>query len=287
MSTILASSGVIPLAGSLLSTVLVATVCSVLTATLPDADLVALKPTPIIKGTAKKRYSKKYKREYYYITVSENDFRSKYKNKFKNDDAKIEPGGKGVYIYYDKCGTKNFAMKEMALIFKSMGIQKHRGWQSHSPVLWIPLWLLLIWVFYRITDIGAYIGAIVLGLGLGWISHILGDLFTLDGIPLMPKFWEPKKSNGTRDDIKIAPLAGIKVGGHRLFRFSFAKASNRIWIGIVCFIFINIFLKILAPNLFDIIWTGDNSIFAGILHVISAVFSCLISAILKLLGYRR
>ena len=177
-------------------------------------------------------------------------------------------------------------MKNMALIFKSMGIKKHRGWQSHSPVLWVPAWVIFTYIAYGVTDLGTYLGTIILGLSLGWISHLIGDLFTLDGIPLLPKFWKSKKRDGSYEDLKMAPLKGINVKGHRLFRFGFAKASNKIWIGIVCFLFINIFLKILTPDLFDAIWIGETSVFGYIIDFISNIFKWLVDTILIILGHR-
>ena len=249
MSALITSSGLVPLAGSLLPTVLIATVCSSLTATLPDADLIALKPASIIKGTAKKRYSQKYKREYYYITISQQEFQRRYPNRSKRDNMKIENGGKGVYIYYDKSGTNSFAMRNMALIFKIMGIKKHRGWQSHSPLLWIPFWIAMTLLAYSVLDIGPFIGCIVMGLGLGWTSHLVGDLFTLDGLPLLPKFWTRRAG----EEVKIAPVGG-RIAGHRIF--SFARASNKIWIAIICFAFINLFGYLLTPDLFFACWNG-------------------------------
>lgn len=267
---ILTTTGLVPVAGTAITTVVLSMICSELTATLPDADLIALKPKKIIKGTAKKRYSKKYNREYYYVSVSEAEYAKKYASRSKSDNLKIERGGKGYYLYYDRCGTSNILMKHMALIFKAMGLKKHRGFQSHSPLIWVPFWLLMIFLAYKIQNIGVYTGALVLGLGLGWISHLVGDLFTLDGLPIVPKFW-----SRDRDDIKIAPMGGIKIGKHRLFRFGFAKASNKVWVYMVCFIFFNIFFYILMPDTFYAFYNG-----------IGFVLSKIISWTLTLLGHK-
>lgn len=275
-SILICKAGLIPVAESLLVTAMIATACSTVTATLPDADLIALKPKAIIKGTAKRRYSNKYKREYYYINISQREFQERFQNKAKDKNTKSEPGGKGVYIYYDKCGTNNPLMKYMALIFKAMGIKKHRGFQSHSPLLWIPFWMAVTWLSYQVQDVGKFLGAIVLGLGLGWISHLVGDLMTLDGLPLIPR------GKGSKD-FRIAPLGG-KIGKHRIF--GFAKASNRIWIGCICFIFINLFMYLLTPDLFFTIWNSIGSLLNKILPVIWDGIKSFFNAILSVLGHK-
>lgn len=140
-----------------------------------DADLLALKPTPIITGTAKKRYSKRYKEELYYVKMSKAQYKKKYgkmkdpKNQSYKEEKKYEITKSGkVLLYYKNCKMENPIMLFWAMLFKLMGLKKHRGWQSHSPLIWIPFWLILTLVSKNVTPLltsSALIGIFIL-LGL-------------------------------------------------------------------------------------------------------------------------
>ncbi len=299
-------------------------VISISSATWRDADLLALKPTPIITGTAKKRYSKKYNEELYYVIMSEKEFFSKYNSPSKRKDRKHEKTKNGKYIvYYKHCRRESFVMLFWAFIFKFMNIKEHRGWQSHSPFIWIPFWVLMtvvsgfvlpmiplpvlsfllsvitLIIGFKVSNkfkkkdkpvyimcsciisgivymttpyILAYLPMVVLALGLGDISHIVGDSFTQEGVQLIA-------DNKLTRAIKRIPILGrlflidfkpfaAKVGKVKIFKF--AKASNKYYPYIVITIFLCVTFAILDWETFSTIY---KSVTLGIFNLIKALFT--------------
>lgn len=291
------------LTGSLMS------LASIASARWCDADLLALKPTPIITGTAKKRMSAKYKKELYYVRVSGSEFKRQYGVKYdpknptkKLKDKKHEAGKNGsVYFYYESCKRENPIMLAWAFLFKAMKLKKHRGWQSHSPLLWFPIWLLIIYcstllpnilstggflaiilltlgvIFLEVTKkkklkitglvvicgaialvlvikllptLTIYFPYIVASLGLGYLSHIAGDMFTQEGAPILA---DNKLTRFLKKIpiIKYLIITELKPVNFRIgkfkFKINFAKASNSWYPYLLMAFFICITFIILDP----------------------------------------
>lgn len=307
----------------LLSTSIMSVV-SVSSANWRDADLLALKPTPIITGTAKKRKSKKYNEELYYVIMSEKEFYSKYNTPAKRKDRKHEKTKSGKYIvYYKHCKREPIMMLFWAFIFKFMNIREHRGWQSHSPFIWIPFWILItiisgfvlpmiptpilslllaiitLIVGFKVSNnfkkkdrpvylmcsgiisgiiymttpyIIAYLPMIVLALGLGDISHIVGDSFTQQGVQLIA-------DNKLTRTIKRIPILGrlflidfkpfaAKIGKMKIFKF--AKASNKYYPYILIVLFLCVTLAILDWDTFSTIY---KNVTVGLFNLVKFIFS--------------
>lgn len=284
MCTSLMVSGIVPRQPDTVVTSLAVGMVSILSCKWPDIDQVALKPTPIIMGTAKQRFSKKYNRNYYYIKMTKEQYEKKYKNKrnyvdsSKNkkqgdkEDVKIEFTDKGnVYIYYDRCKRESLMRILWSLIYKAMGLERHRGWQSHSPYIWVPIFSLLTFLAYHIPVYGLYTGILMLALSLGVFSHFAGDSLTLSGIPLVPdtklmnKICKPFRKIpivGKLFQTKLRLLGGdLKIFGKEI-KLDFATASNYKWAYFVAFLFIVIFAFAISPtstwntvsNIGNILW---------------------------------
>lgn len=229
---------------TMLATVGVASAISVLSANWADADLAARsKPVPAIwAGTKVGRYF---------------GIRSAVVVDKRNPNKT-----KTVYLYRNKRYTKThgLGMRIMATIFRLTGVRDHRVWQSHSPVLWIPI-ILFTYALYMTTlgdknIIFSILSAVPLGLGYGYLSHLFGDALTYKGLPLLPEFkllWKLPfigdslhKVNNTFSSMQVA-----KVG--------FAKASNKTWNNIVflaCIIGVGYILAPAQMNMmFSILWS--------------------------------
>lgn len=142
----------------------IAVTCGVATisAMLPDADLYAAYPTVAILDAMP---MKKKNGAYHFRTNN------------------------GVKQYRP---PKNKIVAMMALFWKSIGVRKHRDWRTHAPTIHIPLGLLLI----KLTNVLQLSGnlapytalaqSILLGIVLGYWSHIVADFPNKGGIPLGP-----------------------------------------------------------------------------------------------------
>lgn len=254
-TALLCSTGAVPVvAESPQVTTIVVGALSLMTTLLPDSDLIALKPRPIILGTAKKRKSNKYGgKTYYYVIVSKKVFDRDYSSKKNNNDFKYEQASNGYYIYYTRSGTRNKLMMITALFLKSIGLKRHRGFHSHSPVLWVPLLMALLWLLYSIPACGIYLGTVGLGFSMGIWSHLIGDLMTKDGLPLLG------------DDMRIQPMKYIP----------FARSSNTWWVYVCCFIIINIFTFLMFKDIFFVFWGYIGELFKGLWTAIKSVFGFL------------
>lgn len=280
MSTlILSNNPSLIISDDLKLTVLLATGLSILTCALPDDDLLALKPREIIMGTARQRYSNKYKRDLFYIKCSNEEFEDKYK-KLSKKDLRYEKNntGTGYYIYYSKQGCKNVVQMINALFLKSIGIKKHRGWQSHSPFLWIPILSLITIAFYTLPEIGIYLGTILMGFSLGITSHFVGDAMTKGGIELLPSSIMKKLSKFIKKNLfrnrnnfftrlvnklnKFQPFKNVKI----------AKSGSKSWTICVCMVFILVFLYIIAPNIFNLLVEFVKKIIGIFMQIIYSIF---------------
>ena len=271
---------------------------SYLSANWADADCHAYKPKSVIMGTAKRN-----KDGYYYV-----------RNKKTKELEKMS-------------GVKRPDMKMWALFFKSIGATEHRGVKSHSPIVWLILWMSIIMATLKFPD---YFGLAYLLLGLitiivmpsirkyrnlkkygmigiiltiglsmtfpaipkiigiicsfgfmlGYMSHLVGDLFTDSGLPLFGK-------------VGISPMKAARVG-----KFQFFKASNQLWnvlflIGSATLVYVLLF-KLSPSDAFaqlsgkvNTVKESNPSIFDGIKNIsntMTTVLLIIIDKISNLLG---
>lgn len=170
--------------------VVVATMASLLTSTLPDADLFAGYPTMAITDAMPSR-----KRNGYYH--------------FKGPDGRVRK--------YRP--PKSKVTRATALFMKSIGVRKHRDWRTHAPTIFFPLGFLIIKLTNSIQLSGefgkftALLQSIIVGLVLGYVSHIVADIPNKGGVPLGPS---NKQYSITR-----------KIFGNKLSNFF--KSGNKIY----------------------------------------------------------
>lgn len=269
-TSLMVTTGMVPpVAESLQITVCIATALSFVTAKIPDADQIALKPKPIIMGTAPTRYSQKYQREYNYVVLGEKDFVEQYGQKELEkfgegkSDVKGERTKTGKYlVYYDKSGTKDKLMLIFALMYKAMGLKKHRGWQSHSPLLWCILLLFAVLAVYSVPN-GDYLGLVVLGLACGYLSHIVGDAFTKGGVEILPDFYSgleklfPNQFKRRKKKKSIAGKGLKSISGAKfqpMKYIPFAKSGSKVWSVVLCIMMGSVFSYIFLPEFFNFFW---------------------------------
>lgn len=188
----------------------VASVASLATATLADADLFAGYPTIAITDAMPSR-----KRNGYYH--------------FKGPDGKVRK--------YRPPRSK--ITRVTALGMKSIGVRKHRDWRTHAPTIYIPLGFLLIKLTNSIQLSGemgkftALVQAIIVGFVLGYISHIIADIPNKGGVPLGP-------SNKQYSITK-------RLFGKRLSNFF--KSSNKVYSALFIAISIDLVFFIINKDL--------------------------------------
>lgn len=170
---------------------------------------------------------------------------------------------KVTYVYMRKqySQVRKFDQRVFATLFRITGLRKHRGWQSHSPIVWIPLWVFLYNMSNKISDPMYIIPTVVLGLALGYISHLVGDVMTKSGLPILPElkiFYKVpvigkhvKKFSNAVDDVKI-------------FRGKFFTAGNKTW----NFIVIILLLELSGYLAFPEIISGVNKTIFSLLQII-------------------
>lgn len=233
-SLVLMKSGMYNIEGNFVTNLCLATALSVISASWADADQLTIMPKPIATGTAKKIKSKKYNREFYYIKVSEKEFQVRLK---KNKDLKYEKTTMGKYlIYYDSVRHPTPDMLLFMNVFKIMGLKIHRGWQSHSVILWTIVWTLLCWL-PTLTKLPQVIisplQVVLMGLGLGYLSHLVADKFTKAGLNEFTDNLSPMLQ-------KIPLVGNLLSKTTKKFKFNFAKANNRkyaYFVGVMMIIF--------------------------------------------------
>lgn len=170
--------------------VILATAASLTTATMPDADLFASYPTVAILDAAPYK-----KRNGYYMMRGRNGQIKKYRP------------------------PKNIITRYIALFFKSIGVRKHRDWRTHAPTIYFPLGFLIIKLTNKLQLSGdmetftASLQAIIIGMVLGYLSHIVADIPNKGGIPLGPS---NKQYSITR-----------RIFGKRFSNFF--RSSNKVW----------------------------------------------------------
>lgn len=311
MCTMLMVSGVVPKQPDVVVTSLAVGLVSILSCKWADYDHLALKPTSIICGTAKQRFSKKYNRNYYYVKYTKKQYIKKYGNKAKvnmnkkdstksygdkdniKDDFKVEFTNTGsAYVYYDRCKRESIVKLVWAMIFKTMNIEKHRGWQSHSPYIWVPVFTLLTIIAYHIPVYSIYTGLLMLSLSLGYFSHLAGDSLTLMGIPLVP---DTKFCNKLFKNLRKIPILGRMFGSYlrilggditifgKKIKFNFATASNYKWTYFVAFLFIAIFAFSISPTSTLSIFGDIFDCLCVVLSFIGKVLSLIFSGIMKVI----
>lgn len=150
---------------------------------------------------------------------------------YKPYDVIISGKGRGRYR-----GVNKRQLRVWAVIFKTMGVKGHRTFKSHSPTLWIPLWvgfyLLFSRLIFPLLGIDLYfagiIQCVIFGMALGFMSHLVGDMFTKSGIPVLPKK-------------NLAPTAEVGLG-------NVTKASNNLWNYLFLFIGFEVLCFIVDPH---------------------------------------
>lgn len=167
---------------------------------------------------------------------------------------KVRENGKTVskkVIYYD---IKRPDMKAVAVVFKALGVKAHRTFLTHSPILHGALLYLLYNALVTIPVFGVPIAFVTLGIGLGYFTHLLADLPTDGGLPLLPRikaFKDIPILNSIFGDFK--PMSKLKFGKHKFF-----LAGNQMWNQMFFIIVLDVVGCIMFPSLFvpinDAIW---------------------------------
>ena len=230
VSTVVINSGLILQEPGFLAMPLIigTSALSYLSANWPDADIHAHKPTKVILGTAKKGKDGKYY-------------------------ARSKKTGEIVSL----TGVNRVDMKIWALFFKKIGATNHRGFKSHSPVLWFPIWLLLFAItkyLIPINIISIILQFIILGIASGFMSHLVSDMFTQSGIPILGK--------------DFSPMTMLVPKNLKLF-----KASSDLYNLIFLFVAFNIVGYFFIPTIFQPI---HNYIFTFLINNIKTSLSSLI-----------
>lgn len=217
---------------STLAAVGVASAVSVFSANWADADLYASRPFPAIWAGGK-------------LARAQGVRMARIKT---NNSRRPEV----FYIYKNKRHKKikKFSMRVWATIFRIVGVRGHRVWQSHSPLIYLPLTYFMYigtqLLFSSSNILTSVVSAVPLGLGLGYVSHLFGDLLTYNGLPLLPDFKRLWKLPIIGPIIKFVNnlFSNLKVA-----RFSFAKASNKRWNGFIYVVLTLAVFSIIFPNI--------------------------------------
>lgn len=219
------------------------TALGVASARWPDADTHSYKPIPVILGLCK--------------------------------EGKIQNRKCLIYHHKGYARVKYLDIKLWAIIYKLMGLRKHRKWQSHTD-LWILFWLL---VYYKVSHITSVVFNIplslisipLLGVGLGVTSHLIADNFTQESTNVFVpfKFAENIPIIGRLLNLKLDFLKHITIFGHKPF-----KATNKAWNVIFLILMGYISLFILFP-------TETKGISLMIISAIVSVFEWLYHTICK------
>ena len=244
---------------TLYGTVGLATVSSYFAACWPDADQHAkYMPLPVIwagftpiTDTLLKPYGVKkiYKR-------------------VDSSGRQIRGGGKASTLYKGKKypRIKTLSSRLWATVFRVTGLRKHRDWRSHSPLLWCPLWYWLYYIANMIPYLNIFLAPIVMGFGLGYISHLLGDAFTKSGVPFLPEFKVIEKIP------VVNQFTEVKV-----FRGRFFKANNKLWNYMVILIIAEGALFLISPDLAksvnSVIWNIVVAFYESIKNIIVTMLS--------------
>ena len=260
-SLVVLSTGIVKIEGNFIINIGFASALSIISAIWADADHLSTLPKPIALGTAPKIKVKKYdNKEFYYVKVNEEEFKKKLR---KNKNLKYDKTRLGKYlIYYDKVRHPTPDLILFMYIFKFMGLKEHRGWQSHSVALWSVIWtiLFLLPTFLHFNSIVATpIQVIMLGFGLGYLSHIIADKFTTAGLNQLT-------DSAGKILAKIPIVGGLLQKGVTSFEFNFAKAKNKKYAYFIGVLFIFIFWAILDFN-------SLSSVFSFLFNIIKTLFT--------------
>lgn len=247
------STGIAPGVNNLVQIGL-ATLASNLTAMAPDADLHCYKPLYIIWG--KKGNHKVYVKQNNsnHSRVSQagwNNNRSKQTGRQKRRTTSRRSGG---YAEKNYATPKHLSSKIWATLFKFMGTPDHRGFQSHSPILWLPIWAIL---YFTALYLNKFLGIFIFGMGAGYMSHIVGDLFTKGGVELFP-------------GANFSPI-GQTLGRIPILR-RLPKANNKIWTTMFLIASVDIALLVIAPSLIKPINAAALAALKQIFYGIRAIF---------------
>lgn len=199
--------------------VAIAAGCSLTTSLVADADLHAYKPKYVILDSK----PKKKKNGEYIVKVRVTKKDSKGNMTTSVETRKYKP-------------PKSPQIRAWALFFKAIGITKHRDWRSHSPLLWGFIWFNIIYWIGKTPlaeispTLNALLTIIFCGLGMGYISHIVGDMFTKGGVPLGPEIKLTKKKSIGGESVGFIkllpkPLRGFFTAGNQLYNKLFLIAG--------------------------------------------------------------
>ena len=145
-------------------------------------------------------------------------------------------------VYYD---IKRPDMRAMAVIFKALGVNKHRGFLTHSPILHAFILYMVYNALLVIPSVGLPISFIALGVGLGYLTHLLADLPTDGGLPLLPRIKAFEKIpilSSVFGDFR--PMSKLKFGKHKFF-----LADNQMWNQMFFLIVLDVVGCIIFPDL--------------------------------------
>lgn len=228
LSTIIASkSGIIDTA-NIYTTLAVATPLSVLFANAPDADLYASYPVKVILGKSGKQYATK-----------------RYNKRTEKKELKKYNSPKGPIN------------KMFALLFKSLGVKKHRDWRSHSPLIYIPLGILAIKLINKIPEPTGVLLGVVLGTVFSFWSHLFADMPNKGGLEYFP-------GGGSKGIKNITPK----------FMHNWFRSGGKFMYAIVIASMIEIFLFLLSKDLAVKINTGAYTIIKGIvMNIVNIILS--------------
>ena len=160
-----------------------------------------------------------------------------------------------------------------------MGCKGHRHFISHSPILWAPIFFGSFYVLNTVMGFGKNILLgfpllVLFGMGLGYMSHLLGDAFTLTGIPLLPVGAE---FNPIKDTLGRIPI--IK---------NLPKANNPVWTKLFLAAGIDALLCILFPDIFIDLnikaWNGLGSIADTISNTLKTVIPAMFKGLFGIIS---
>lgn len=233
LATILANqSGMIP-TENIYTTLAIATPISVLFANAPDADLYATYPIRVLLSPSGKQYTTKRK----------NRSTGKYEIKKYNS-------------------PKGPINKLFAVLFKLMRVRKHRDWRSHSPLIYVPLGLLLFKLANVIPDPSGILIGVICGIVFSYWSHLFADIPNKGGIQYLP--W------GSAKGIKnITPK----------FMHNWFRSGGKFMYAIIIAAMIELFLFLLSKDLAVKVNTSAYTIIKGIVMNIYSIFKRLIELI--------
>ena len=249
---------IFPLAPNLplLAQVAISVGASNITAMAPDADLHSYKPYYVIWDLKKNLRREQNVDKSQWGARNNNNRRKK-----KNKKASV------YYINGKEYRSPSTTWERIwATIFRLMGCRHHRAVQSHSPDLWIPIWLVLV-MMCKIASITFrnqafdILTLVMFGMGAGYTSHLVGDFNTKGGLPFL-------FTGGNT----VSPMR--RIFGKIPILKNLPKANNPIWTSLFLYVSSNLVLMLFFPQQVIEI---NKQLIVGIYTIIKSSISAIMS----------